>query len=870
MTVSSRLDSKLEIVTSNSFFDRNRAAIFISIFTTIASFVFLCAYRPHANELNLLVKWPVPIANGNVVCHWDTGDGFNQREWRHDPLIPYGTGHAFAMTLPSQTIRQLRLRTSYAGETIPIPEMRTVNRSGDEKSRAFSMTPPRNLKEARRFHAATFNGTSSYIQYAEQLRTDPSQPFSVSLWFRRSSRHCGMQELLGNWTPQTQANAFFLGWTPDGSWRISPHANKIQVGTIEPNHWYHVTVTHTTQRTRIYLNAAFVAEINNLQFDTSGPFVTGRQGALDGEYFSGSMGPIHIHHIELNESDVEEQFFASSNANGAQCIETASDATSRVGDGNKHDVIMDKTTAIPELPRVVDFICEFDKSVQATRLDLFQLIAQSTLALLIGLLIGLIVSSNLAGHWQARQLVRPLSWSKPVRSFAIYFLIVSLPSFLFFAIYFPGIFNNDAIECWSIATTGIMDDVHPAIYHLHTKILKLIWNSHEVMTVFQIVVMSSVLAGMLAYARTCGVNKYITACVALGLGFAPGIFVYNCYPQKDVLSTALCLIWAFAIFHLHRRKMIVGIVKYSVLKIVVAGVLLALLVTIRYNNIINIVAIPAILFVFRLLPGRTLLSFTIVSAVAFVAFQLLLPRVLGVSRTSPNYFQGMAMTNPLAALVKYPGDDCQLTPEEITKLQEIFGLSIAEIQSLYQPLDANHLFFHDRNRIGKLESPEEKRWLMNFYIRRLGIRYPHVFMGDRTTMFTNAVWAPFYTFFDIDTQQHTIRSAVGVTGYSFHSRSLLPEQKHRLVRLVESSEKRKHVWWNSSFGLFCLVGALLLNRWLPSSAIFAIVVLVQVPLLFAAMPMAYFKYVHFLYPMAVIIPLMIAIEIKTRHKPAVN
>lgn len=415
-----------------------------------------------------------------------------------------------------------------------------------------------------------------------------------------------------------------------------------------------------------------------------------------------------------------------------------------------------------------------------------------------------------------------------------------------------------------------MNDIHPAIYHLHTKILKLIWNSHEVMTAFQIVVMSSVFAGMLTYARTCGVNKYFTGCVALALGFAPGIFIYNCYPQKDVLSTALCLIWAFAIFHMHRTKVIDGVVKYSLLKIVVAGVFLALFATVRYNNIINIIAIPAILFTFRLLPWRSLVSLMIVAAVAFVAFQLFLPRVLGVTSASPNYFQGMAMTNPLAAIVQYPGDECKLTPEETAKLQEIFGLSIAEIKSLYQPVDANYLFFHERNRIGALELPEDKHWLMNFYIRRLGIHYPHVFMGDRTTMFTNAVWGPSYTFFDISTNLHTVHSSVGVTGYSFQPHSLLHNQLPRANRLVQSSEKRKFIWWNSSFGLFCLVGALLLNRWLPSTAIFAIVVLVQVPLLFAAMPMAYFKYVHFLYPMAVIIPLMIAIEIKTRHKPVVS
>lgn len=872
MTVNSRLDSKLEIVDRNNLFDRNRAAILTSVFVTILSFVILCAARPHTRELGLSVEWNTPIKNGNVFCQWDTGYGYNHREWRRGDFIPYGTGHIFAMALPSQTIQKLRLKTSFVGANAPTPDSFVVGTRGVDDSHAFTMAPLRNRTGDSSFFAATFNGTSSYIEHPEVLRSDPSQPFSVSLWFRRSSQQSGMQELLSNWTGKTQANAFFLGWTHGGYWRISPECGigNIKTEPIEPNHWYHVTVTHTPQRTRLYLDASLVAELQNLQFDTSGPLVVGRQGELPGEYFSGSMGPVVIHRRELNEADVEEQFFATPKANGGQLLDVPSQGIPHVSNGVKHDITLGKPTTHSELPQVADFVCEFEKGLQTTRLNMFQLIAQTTLALVVGLLTGLIISSNIAGRWQVRQLVRPLSWSKPVRSFIVYFLIVSFPSFLFFAIQFPGIFNNDALECWCVATTGIMDDVHPVIYHLHTKMLKLIWNSHEVMTAFQIFAMSSVFAGMLAYARTCGVSKYLTFCVAIALGFAPGIVVYNCYPQKDVLSTLLCLIWAFAIFHLHRCKVLFGLKQYSLLKIASAGVLLAVFATMRYNNVINIVAIPLALLIFQLLFWRQLILLTIVGVVSFVAFQSILPRVLGVTSSSPNYFQGMAMTNPLGALLKYPGTECKLTPEETEKLQAIFGMPVKDIQDLYQPLDVNYLFFFNRCKLRLLESPEDKRWLMNFYIRRLGIHYPHVFMGDRTTMFTNAVWAPLYTFFDISLQPHTIHSSVGVTGYSFQPHSLLPDQKPRLDRLIQSSEKRKFIWWNSSFGLFFVVGALLLNRWLPSSALFAIVILVQVPLLFAAMPMAYFKYVHFLYPMAVIIPLMIAIELKTRHKPSVR
>ena len=146
MTASSRFDSQLITVARNSAFDRNRTAIFMSIFASIVSFVFLYAYRPHIVELNLLAKWPTPIANGNVFCQWDTGYGFNHREWRHDQLVPDGAGQTFAMKLPSQTVHKLRLRTFYTGATVPRPEKLTTGRLTEINDHPFVTAGSRTRK----------------------------------------------------------------------------------------------------------------------------------------------------------------------------------------------------------------------------------------------------------------------------------------------------------------------------------------------------------------------------------------------------------------------------------------------------------------------------------------------------------------------------------------------------------------------------------------------------------------------------------------------------------------------------------------------------------------------------------------------------
>ena len=160
MTSISRLDSQLKIVACNSLLDRNRVAIVMSIFSTIVSFVILCAYRPHAVELSLFVKWPTSIANGNVICHWDTGFGFNPREWRHDPLLPDSSGQILATKLPSQTVHKLRLRTFYTGVNVPYPEKLTTENLTEVHDHPFAMAGNRTRKGKPHFVAAKFNGKS--------------------------------------------------------------------------------------------------------------------------------------------------------------------------------------------------------------------------------------------------------------------------------------------------------------------------------------------------------------------------------------------------------------------------------------------------------------------------------------------------------------------------------------------------------------------------------------------------------------------------------------------------------------------------------------------------------------------------------------
>ncbi|QEL18156.1 LamG domain-containing protein [Limnoglobus roseus] len=843
---------------------QSMSAVRVAVFVTFTVFALVFAFRPHTAELDLVASWSAPIPKGDVICNWDTGGGFNQQEWLRSPLVPDGTGQAFGLKLPNHKIHQVRLRTFFVGQTVPRPD-RVSAAQGKQQSPLTPSAEPSRERADRQLQAAEFDGKGSRVAFPDPLRADASESFSVSLWFRRTAQPYGVQELISTWTPQSQANAFFLGWTPDGSWRLSSKCQGISVGPTEPDRWYHVAVTHTPRRTRLYLNATPMAEMQDLVLDTTGPLVLGRQGALAAEQFSGAMGPLVVHHRELSEDEIATQFYSAPEADGGQRWDALADGTNRTTDGERHDVGK-KPLSAADLPRLADSICPVDAGSQTTRGNRFHLLAQGTLAVLAGLFAGFAVSLGRGYTWNARSLVNPLAWSPSVQHFATYFLLCTGPSFAVLAAFFPGFFNNDAVECWSEASGGMMNDIHPTVYHLHTKILKLLWDSPAVMTVFQTAMMGAALAASLAYARAARVNKYLVALAAVGLGCAPALVVYNCYPQKDVLSSALCLVWALTAYHLHRSKVLHGVRAYPREIVFAFGVLLGLFATIRYNNNLSLLAIPLIFGALRLLRWRQLFSLTAVAVLTFVAVQIGLPRALNVTRVNPNFFNGMAMTNPLAALVRHTsaGIEGTLSPEDQTRLQAVLGLPLEAFRDGYQSLDANYLFYRPDCRIGSLESPEDRAWLTRFYIRQLGLKYPHVFMADRTVMFTSAIWAPLYTTFDFRPQFHLIRGGVGINGYGFRDASLLPNLQPRIGRLLQATERQKPIWWNSGFSLLALVLALLLNRWVPSSAVFALIVLAQVPVLFAGLPMSYFKYVHFLYPMGLIVSLLAYLEATTR------
>jgi hypothetical protein len=194
----------------------------------------------------------------------------------------------------------------------------------------------------------------------------------------------------------------------------------------------------------------------------------------------------------------------------------------------------------------------------------------------------------------------------------------------------------------------------------------------------------------------------------------------------------------------------------------------------------------------------------------------------------------------------------------VATLERVMGRPLAEVRAAYHPLDANYVFFAPSFRVWL--TPEEKRAVDRLYLRTLLLRHPHVFVSDRSGISVNAVWSPLYTCFDhLGGEPQVFRNQLGRTAWGIAPEPPWPEAGRATRAVLDRADRRKELWWNSGFALALLLAALAAYPRYPASALFAAAVLAQVPVIFASIPMAYFKYVHFVYAAPfVLIPLWLA------------
>ena len=158
----------------------------------------------------------------------------------------------------------------------------------------------------------SFDGTNDYVTtLGTAIVPAGSTAYTVSVWVYRNRNNASLEEVLSQWTSANSGNSFYFGFD-NSNVRFTDSWTSITVagaGNIEV--WMNLVGVNTGTNAFIYLNGSLSATRGSaLIYPGTGPFIIGRQGELDGEYFSGRIGNISVYNRALESAEILQNYNA--------------------------------------------------------------------------------------------------------------------------------------------------------------------------------------------------------------------------------------------------------------------------------------------------------------------------------------------------------------------------------------------------------------------------------------------------------------------------------------------------------------------------------------------------------------------------------
>ena len=157
----------------------------------------------------------------------------------------------------------------------------------------------------------SFDGTNDYVtSFGNAIVPSGSNSYTISTWVYRNRNNVGYEEILAQWTSANSGNSFFFGF--DGSnVRFCDNWNPITVsGAGNTNVWMNlVGVNLGGSNAFIYLNGALSAtKGSGLGYTGTGPFLIGKQGELNSEYFGGNISSVLVYNRALSSTEILQNY----------------------------------------------------------------------------------------------------------------------------------------------------------------------------------------------------------------------------------------------------------------------------------------------------------------------------------------------------------------------------------------------------------------------------------------------------------------------------------------------------------------------------------------------------------------------------------
>jgi hypothetical protein len=437
----------------------------------------------------------------------------------------------------------------------------------------------------------------------------------------------------------------------------------------------------------------------------------------------------------------------------------------------------------------------------------------------------------------------------------------------------PGVTTVDGLKSWQQSITFDLDNWHPYLYALYILALRQFVDTPAAVGAFQIAAMSAMGSYLFYFAIKNGPVRFVYL-VPFFLGFVSSIAVgiSTIAFVKDIPFSLLVIFWAFFLYYAGYRKKRGHSIAYTFKTIVVLAFLLVWLCLMRLNGLIYLVFVPLAILHMRLMPLHRFMQFMVVFSGLFLVFESAIPRAWDIhDKTDYHYRNYTVYINPLCSLfaaARYNTDD----PWGDKRIIEQW-MSIEDIKKQYDPTSDCFLSEEHSKRFDGL-SDADKEQMANLFKRRLRANLPLI-LADRTYMFLALLG--YYGPGGVD-DVLTMRMDYPAYGSEYYAVAHLASAPKSKVlngfqrKLIARSLVCKGIWgvmsyhWNRLVPFVLLIAVFLLHKWLPLTALFSSVVLVQMVTLFVVSVNAEFRFVYFLYLGGLFVPPLIILELVTRSR----
>ena len=455
----------------------------------------------------------------------------------------------------------------------------------------------------------------------------------------------------------------------------------------------------------------------------------------------------------------------------------------------------------------------------------------------------------------------------------------------------PGYMTIDSFATWLQIKTLALGSLHPIVYSIYKLALIQFADTPATIAIFQILMTAGLGSYILYFSFKNRVPLIIIFLFFVAFTLSIPINIYNITLWKDVPFSLLVVFWGFYLFYVGFEKKQGRLVIFNVKKLIVLSCILVLTCTMRHNGLIYVVFIPLMLFAARLMPLKKLAYFILTTL-------FLLTAVKGtahlIDRSDPedrkNFFSLTWELNPIAAILSqdwYLSKNHEDDKDTIEKLIKIESLekkynprtALTICSDIYAPIseeneDKRLNMYYLFPSLKKPLSDKELEKIHNLYYQLI-LANGSIFLSDRVLMFFSALGPNAIALHaSLLEHRHLIKNIY--KNPEWYRLAYAPKSGYieKIIKKIITKAyayngftKGRFIVWNAYIPFIFLLCVLMLYKWVPLSALYSFVIMIQVPFLFILLPESDFRYIYFIYLGGFfIIPLVLTEIVGSRKK----